>query len=572
MDNVIAEEKIKELTDSITAIASLDFSKRLDTSNDNSVYDLLKLSVNMLSEELKENVVSRKLLEQNELILKEAQSLGKIGSFELDMQSGEIIFSDELFRIYGLEPYEKSPSQELGLSFIHPDDKEKVMMRLENLRNKKNNCWDQEYRVIYENGMLRYVISNGKVCYNEDGVPIKLLGTIQDITKWKVTELKLQRQQQTTKKIENTLSYLHQITSRKEVGFSDQLTEMLRFGCAKFGMTKGVLCKIEGHLCELIEGFSVDIELDKYLDYPLNESICSIVVEMEALVAVKQVSRSKWHNHPFHYKHKIEAHIGIPINVNGAIYGTLSFSSHLPREVDFSSTDKTILKLMGQWVENQLEIVRNRDTSINNVIEAQESEKKRIAEDLHDSVGPLLSVLKLKTETLKSSLSNLSKEQEDSLSELVDLLGKTAKELRGISYNLIPPELIDFGLLEATQNLVELISQTKTLSIELHSQSFEERLEKPVELVIYRAIQEMLNNVIKHAEAKLVIVQFVKYDNKLVIMIEDDGKGFDMEKPSRGIGLKSIYSRVALLNGTVKIDSTENIGTSITINIPIKKK
>ena len=136
--------------------------------------------------------------------------------------------------------------------------------------------------------------------------------------------------------------------------------------------------------------------------------------------------------------------------------------------------------------------------------------------------------------------------------------------------NLSPGILEEFGFVSAIQGLVTKINQTGVIHFELSTFGLQYRLRKEYELALYRIIQELINNVLKHAEAKYVTLQIGYREGNIIIMMEDDGKGFEINQHRDGYGLKNLETRTKLLNGTMNIDSHIGTGTSVSIEIPYK--
>ena len=136
---------------------------------------------------------------------------------------------------------------------------------------------------------------------------------------------------------------------------------------------------------------------------------------------------------------------------------------------------------------------------------------------------------------------------------------------------MMPDALMELGLLQATQDLADLIETSQRINVQIQAIEMNQRLTEKQEVMLYRIIQELMNNIIKYANAKNVIIQFSNFENHLTVEVEDDGKGFDVEvaKKAGGIGLASIASRVQYLNGTLEIESQIGVGTTTTIGIEL---
>lgn len=216
----------------------------------------------------------------------------------------------------------------------------------------------------------------------------------------------------------------------------------------------------------------------------------------------------------------------------------------------------------------QAEIIKQQDIASKAVLDAEERERRRIAGDLHDGVGQMLSAALMNLNGLFDKLKlqtdiNLQAEQ------ALALVNESYDEMRSISHQMMPNALIKSGLASAVKEFIGKLDQDK-LKVTLETVGLNERLDEQTETVIYRVIQETVNNVVKHAEASKLDIQIIKDEEGISVTIEDNGKGFDKNKVDikAGIGLSNIYSRVEFLKGTVDIDSTEGKGTLVAIHLP----
>ncbi|QNH63746.1 PAS domain S-box protein [Hymenobacter sediminicola] len=197
------------------------------------------------------------------------------------------------------------------------------------------------------------------------------------------------------------------------------------------------------------------------------------------------------------------------------------------------------------------------------ILKTQEAERKRIAEALHNGVGQLLYATKLHLE--RTSANN---KREKSLA----LLDEAIKMTRSISFELTPGILEDFGLKYALEELVRRIPRS-SIKAHMNLEGLDEPLPELLELAIYRMLQELFNNIIKHAQAQEVFIHVVREGNQLSISVEDNGQGFDVAQSNahlHGIGLPGIRNRVGLLGGTLTIDSRPGQGTIVSIELPVK--
>lgn len=210
------------------------------------------------------------------------------------------------------------------------------------------------------------------------------------------------------------------------------------------------------------------------------------------------------------------------------------------------------------------ELNRQQKAQAGAVMETQEQERKRIAEDLHDSLGHLLSTVKMNLQTLPDMHRQL-------VEHPLRLVNQAASEIRDITFNLMPRTLEEEGLAAALHELAEKTNRPGSLRVELQIHGMEVvRLERQVEFNIYRIIQEAVNNILKHAGAREITIQLIRHDDQFSIMIEDDGNGFNTDDAGRsGRGIRNISTRSAWLNGTADFDSAPGRGTTVTVSIPI---
>lgn len=219
--------------------------------------------------------------------------------------------------------------------------------------------------------------------------------------------------------------------------------------------------------------------------------------------------------------------------------------------------------LEAQKVENLLQ--EQELASIDAMIEGQEKERKRIAEDLHDDLGALMATINLHLENVGSE------NNPNALSKTKTLLAEAYSKIRNLSHVKNAGVIANEGLLVAVKNMASKISSANKIDIEVIAHGLENRLENSLELSLFRTIQELITNSIKHAEATKATIQLTQFENSLNIIVEDNGKGFNVNELSqKGIGLNNIKKRMEHLEGTLTIDSTIGRGTTIVVDVPLQ--
>jgi len=197
------------------------------------------------------------------------------------------------------------------------------------------------------------------------------------------------------------------------------------------------------------------------------------------------------------------------------------------------------------------------------LVKGQENERARLAQELHDGIGPLLTTLKLRVGSIE-----MANEEKDALKVLID---NTITEIRRISNNLMPSVLKDFGVGEALRNLMQTVqASTRRLSVKYQSDiSHSERIPPEIQLALYRIAQEGINNALKHANPSEIRLSITQFENRVSLFMMDDGEGFNAEVLHSGNGLRNMKVRVDMFQGTIDIHSGKE-GTTIEIDIPLE--
>lgn len=219
-------------------------------------------------------------------------------------------------------------------------------------------------------------------------------------------------------------------------------------------------------------------------------------------------------------------------------------------------------------------LVEMETGSIQSIIAGQEKERRRIAREIHDGIGPLLSYSKLELDAFLDEYEDLpNKVSVEKLLDIRQTLDSITNDLRDLSHHLMPRLLEEFGLFSAFSNLTTKLNNSIKVKVEFYSNiEAEIRFDRDLELNLYRCGQELLNNAVKHAKASEILVQLIKHDRSMVLMVEDDGLGikkFENNPNDFGIGLTNIETRVRTFNGEFLLESAENKGTTASIEIPM---
>ncbi|MEO7309677.1 MAG: tetratricopeptide repeat protein [Chitinophagaceae bacterium] len=218
----------------------------------------------------------------------------------------------------------------------------------------------------------------------------------------------------------------------------------------------------------------------------------------------------------------------------------------------------------------QAEIMHQQDMSTRAVLQAEENERERIARELHDGVGQMMSAAKMNLSAMEGDLAFTNDNQRNAYERIVSLVDEGCKEVRTVSHQMMPNALLKKGLASAIREFIDKIDN-RILKVDLYSEGLNERIDTNTETVLYRVVQECVNNVIKHSGANHLDISLIKDSDGISVTIEDNGKGFDTSQKaaSEGIGLKNIRTRIDYLKGTVDFDSTLGKGTLVAIHVPL---
>ena len=208
--------------------------------------------------------------------------------------------------------------------------------------------------------------------------------------------------------------------------------------------------------------------------------------------------------------------------------------------------------------------------AVDSLLKGQEEERSRLAKDLHDGLGGLLSGVKFSLSNMKDNLI-ITPDNMAVFERSLDMIDTSIRELRRVAHNMMPEMLVKFGLDEALKEYCNSINSTKLITVKYQSFGIDTRMDSSKEIIIYRIVQELLNNTLKHAAASEALVQLIKEEKRLSVLVEDNGKGFDPSvlETNKGAGWTNIRSRVDYLQGRMDIKSEAGKGTTVTIDVNI---
>ncbi|MEJ8844764.1 PAS domain S-box protein [Lacibacter sp. H375] len=453
--------------------------------------------------------------------------------WEWDLQAKQLFWIDGGHkRVFGYPVINALIPQSYWESRIHPDDKERLLTRLQNiLHTGTEEKWEDDYRLRKIDGSYAFVHDCGHIFYNDQQVAISMIGATQDITARKNSEQQLLASEQKLSLIAKQTINAVIITDADQhiTWVNDAFTSITGYEAEE------VMGKIPGHF---LQGEATDPAAVAYM----NEKIKS-----------KQPFDCKLINYT-KTGHKYWVHIEGQALLNGQ-----------GNAEQFFSIQADVTEMME--LEDKLKderIIRHREIT-SAVISAQETERAEIGRELHDNLNQLLAVAKLYIQMAKKSASK----RDIYLDRSCGLITNVIDEVRRISKMLVVPGMHEIGLIDNIQNLVNDLSDVHPVDFSFHyDPSLSETLGKKLQLTIFRIVQEQLSNILKHAKAKHATIDLVMKDNLLDLLITDDGVGAVANVKSLGVGIINIRSRAALYQGTADVISSPGKGYALHVTFP----
>jgi PAS domain S-box-containing protein len=470
---------------------------------------------------------------------KEAQKLANLGSWIFNSLDQKSEWSEETFRIWGLNPKEGSPDFETILSQIHKDDLELHNSSVEKAI-RLGVPFDIEFRIFHTNGKQKTLRGICEPVFGETGEVVSLKGTNQDITEQKLIRNKIDEAEKMYRILtdnSNDLICLHEIDSTFKY-ISPSIKNLLGYEQSEL-LGRNVFGIVHND----------DIEDLKYV--------------MEQRVSSGMFTEA----FSCRVLHK-EGHIIWLEFLSSPIYKGKEISSFVS-----SARDITQWVLAKKKIEEYQTSLQKLTTEITLI---EEEQKKKIASNIHDHLSQSLVISKMKINELKKI--PLLKVIDDDLKFIETHISEALENSRKITYELSPPVLYQLGIIEALNWLIDNVETTHKIECQLNSNVNHINLNDVKSILLYRSIQEVLTNTIKYANASLITLDINKGKLGLGIFITDNGVGFDTSKLNNqqnqshnGFGLFTIQERIRNIQGKFEIKSKINVGTSINFFIPLSK-
>jgi PAS domain S-box-containing protein len=470
-----------------------------------------------------------KSFHESEEQLRFAQRLAKIGSWYFDLLEGKITWSDGLYEVYGVDKKTyPQPALEFFFDLVYPDEREKVQEEIQNLITTGRS--DYVHRMVRPDGKLIYLRHLSQTVKNAKGEAIALNGIAQDITEQKEAEIKLAVSEQKFKSLVQN--------------GSDIIVVMDENGIMKYASPS----------TSAVAGYEPD-ELIGRNAFEFIHPEDAHIVKLKLGEVINSTNDGMPTPHRFLAK-------------DGKWIWLESKGNNLMREANIegiviNARNITERKKLEKQLENQQK-KRQRDIT-SAVIKAQESERSQLGQELHDNVNQVITTVKLYNEMLLDGIGD----PKEILQKSIHHLQSCINEIRSISKRLSAPTLGKISLEDSIKELVDSINLTNRLHISFSITGVNKKIiPQDFHLTIYRIIQEQLNNIIKYAEARQVLVIIKNCGEGLYLQIEDDGKGFDTKAKRKGIGITNMETRAENMHGKLEIISAPGKGCKLVAKFP----
>lgn len=476
---------------------------------------------------------------ETENLLIQAEIAGSTGSYEVNLATNIIRFSDGMYRLFGYEPHSFNPTAEFIDSISHPNDAAEIGNILaEAILHKKP--YEYVRRIYTPDGDMRYILGRGKVVENNN--LRRIIGVAHDITQKTRDEKELAAAHQELIRNKNLLQSIFDTSligmSLLEPIFDEQ------------GQIEDFCIMMVSKELER-QTQRKDLVGKKYsIEYPGIKQTKLFKMMLDVMETGKPESTDYYY--PYDGFNKWFTCTFVKMD-NGLVASNL----------DITEQKDAAFKIKELEEQQHQEIY-------NTVISTQEEERKRIAESLHNGIGQLLYAVKI---NLSQVLFN---EKDRDLAAFhkakkatEEILGEAIRESRRIAHQLTPTILEDFGLSEAVADICKQFGHK--LNITCSFKGLNQRLNKYLEISIYRIIQELAMNVVNHSKASLASIEVNQSSNEIAIVIKDNGIGCNLtDVKGQGMGLATVLNKVKLLNGDISINGEQ--GMLINIKIPLVHK
>ena len=530
------------------------------------------------TEDITERRRAERALRESEARLREAQHMAHLGSWEFDVATETLLWSDEMYAIHGIsQEVSAGDLIEAGKRAIHPDDLEVLLASIERTMAGESPS-EHEFRVVHPDGTERVVLGRATCTWDDEGRPIRLAGTVQDITERKQAEEALRHYAERLKVLHIIDQAILNAHSSEEIARAviPHLPAILPIGCAgvwvfDFEANEArLLATLLEEQAPLCAGAAVPLsDLGNIEAFRQGrETLIHDTTQAEGLSrGDRALMEDGW-----------RSILCVPLRVQDGIVGIIKAVSRRPHiftadhvAIAYEVADELGVALHSIRLFEEVSVARQRLMQLSRRLAmVQEEERRLLARELHDEVGGLLTALQI---SLKM---NPAKEEEArrELHEASLLVDSLIEQARQLALKLRPAVLDDMGLVAALHWLFERYTARVKVEVDFHNEvPPDTRFAPEVETTVYRITQEALTNVARHTGVKRVQVLLHVEAQHLALHVIDEGNGFDVKEAlahEKTLGVSGMRERAALLGGTLTIESDSGVGTCVSALLPLE--
>lgn len=462
-------------------------------------------------------------LERSQERLKQAQQLAQLGNFEHDLRTGELLWSEETYRLLELDPDQKTFPFDEFREMIFPEDRKRVHQANKKVYNNGERQY-LELRVKTKTGKTKYLFSILDPIKDNAGEVVKIFGTTHDVTQQKKFEKKL-------KENERRYRMLFQATTDEIMVFQlDDAKKPL-----PYIEVNNIACDILGYTHdELLQKTVYDIV--DFDEQEINKRI------EEVLRRGKTVSETK------HLTKEGEA---IPLEISVRA---------------FNYDGRPTIISIGRDIRERLKLERE-------ILNISEKERQRIGRDLHDDLGQMLTGIGLIGQNLSNKLKTKDRDTAEEVQKIVDMIREADEHARSLARGLVPVNVQSNGLDSALQELINKAEKMYDIDI-FYSNNVHNIFDTNLPAIhLYRIVQEAINNAVKHGKATSIEVELFSDNQHLLLRIKDNGCGFsETSHQSDGMGIRIMHFRAQMIGGNLEINSDKKKGTEVICRLSLTEK
>ncbi len=494
-------------------------------------------------------------LRRSEASLAAAQQMARLGSWEMDLEQGEVHWSDELYRVFGFKPQEFVPTYERIINAVHPEDKALVESAVRQALDEGRRI-DVEFRVILPDGSERIVHSRAEFVLDEASRPVKMLGTVHDITERMQVEKALRESEKRFRAlVQNSSDIITVIDADGTIRYVSPAVERVMGYRPEEQIGANAFDQV--HADDRERALRIFAEVLKKPEFHPS---------VEFRVPHKDGS---WR----HFEHVISNLLN-DASIRGVVVNSWDITERKQAEEEVRRLNATLEKKVVERTAQLADRERRLEDLVGKLITAQEEERRRVAYEVHDSLTQMAIATQRYVQTFAATHPPGSEVRPGELDRPLTLARQTVQEARRVVKGLRPTTLDDFGLATAVRQRVEEL-QDEGWEIGYEETLGGERLPTEVETTLYRVTQEALNNVQKHARTTEARVALTRQGRKVRLEVRDEGRGFDPSavsgegSPVERVGLSSMQERIVLLGGELEIRSEPGAGASVIAELPL---